>query len=182
MSWGAPARIFRLSAPLVVVETAHAPTTDDRGGAPRRRRREVLLDDVHLAGHGDRAVGGVAVRPGPHSLELRADGVEELVATPARPYTRSMPMQVCPALLIPPHTAASAALSMSASSATTIASLPPHSMSTGTRPSAQAAITLRPVRLEPVSAILPTPLRHSAAPVSPNPVTRDSTGASGTAS
>ena len=60
--------------------------------------------------------------------------------------------------------------------------MPPHSMSTGTRPSAQAAITLRPVAADPVKAILSTPERHSAAPVSPRPVTRPNTSRpSGTA-
>src|SRR4051794_4961978 len=93
-----------------------------------------------------------------------------------------MPMQVCPALLIPPQTAASAAATTSASSSTIIASLPPHSMSTGVRSSAQAAITLRPVAAEPVKASLSTPARHSAAPVPPKPVTRPRTSAtSGTA-
>src|SRR5918997_638666 len=82
-----------------------------------------------------------------------------------------MPMQVCPALLIAPHTAASAAATTSASSSTIIASLPPSSMSTGVSVSAQVAITVRPVGAEPVNASLPTPARHSAAPVSPNPVT-----------
>src|SRR3954469_10335635 len=82
-----------------------------------------------------------------------------------------MPMQVCPALLIPPHTAASAAAVTSASSSTIIASLPPSSISTGTRFSAHAAMTLRPVGAEPVKASLSTPARHSADPVSPNPVT-----------
>src|SRR3712207_8206928 len=74
-----------------------------------------------------------------------------------------MPMQVCPALLIAPHTAASAAAATSASSATIIASLPPSSRSTGVRVSAQAAMTRRPVGAEPVKASLPTPARHSAA-------------------
>src|SRR5205085_10867032 len=80
------------------------------------------------------------------------------------------------------QTAAVAAASMSASSATIIASLPPHSISTGVSVSAQAAITFLPVRAEPVKAILSTPARHSAAPVSPNPVTSCSTGCSGTTS
>src|SRR4029453_11784443 len=82
-----------------------------------------------------------------------------------------MPMQVWPALLIAPHTAASAAATTSASSSTIIASLPPSSMSTGVRVSAQAAMTLRPVGADPVKASLPTRARHSAAPVDPSPVT-----------
>src|ERR1700710_2508459 len=56
-----------------------------------------------------------------------------------------MPMQVCPALLIAPQTAPSAAATTSASSSTIIASLPPSSMSTGVSVSAQVAITFRPV-------------------------------------
>ena len=51
---------------------------------------------------------------------------------------------------IAPHTAASAAASRSASSATISASLPPPSMSTGVRVSAQAAMTFLPVAVEPV--------------------------------
>ena len=80
-------------------------------------------------------------------------------------------MQVWPPLLIAPHTAASAAATTSASSSTIIASLPPSSISTGVRVSAQAAMTFRPVGAEPVKASLPTPARHSAAPVEPSPVT-----------
>jgi hypothetical protein len=95
---------------------------------------------------------------------------------------RSTPVQVCPALLHAPHSAASAAASRSASWSTTIASLPPPSMTTGVSVSAHAAITLRPVAGEPVKAILSTPARHSAAPVSPRPVTTCSTGWSGTTS
>src|SRR3954449_6841862 len=93
-----------------------------------------------------------------------------------------MPTQVWPALLIPPHTAAVAAASTSASSSTIIASLPPHSISTGVSVSAQAAITFLPVAADPVNAILSTPARHSAAPVSPKPLTSCSTGCSGTTS
>ena len=64
-----------------------------------------------------------------------------------------------------------------------MASLPPHSISTGTRFSAHAAMTRLPVAVDPVNAILPTPrARHSAAPVSPKPVTTCSNGAWGTAS
>ena len=58
--------------------------------------------------------------------------------------------------------------------------MPPHSITHGVRVSAQAAITLRPVAAEPVKASLSTPARHSAAPVSPKPVTSCSTGCSGT--
>src|SRR5215213_135497 len=93
-----------------------------------------------------------------------------------------MPMQVCPALLIEPHTAASAAATTSASSSTIIASLPPSSMSTGVSVSAQVAMTFLPVGAEPVKASLPTPDRHSAAPVEPLPVTTwKASSASGTA-
>ena len=60
---------------------------------------------------------------------------------------------------------------------TIIASLPPHSISTGTRFSAHAAITLRPVDAEPVKAILSTPARHSADPVPAEPVTSCTTSA-----
>src|SRR3954447_21957683 len=93
-----------------------------------------------------------------------------------------MPMQVCPALVIEPQTAASAAAATSASASTMSASLPPASMTTGVRFSAQAAMTRFAVAVEPVNAILPTPERHSAAPTSPSPCTACSTGCSGTAS
>ena len=89
-------------------------------------------------------------------------------------------MQDCPALDMPPQTAASAAAGMSASASTSSASLPPPSMMTGTSPSAQACITCLPVAAEPVKAILSTPARHSASPVAPKPVTSCSTGCSGT--
>jgi hypothetical protein len=85
-------------------------------------------------------------------------------------------MQVCPALDMAPHAAASAAASRSASALTSMASLPPHSASTGVRVSAAAAITLRAVAAEPVNASLATPLRASASPVEPGPVTSCSTG------
>src|SRR5881275_468001 len=91
-------------------------------------------------------------------------------------------MQVWPALEQPPHTAAAAAACTSASSSTISASLPPSSSSTGVSVSAQAVMILRPVGAEPVNASLSTPARHSAAPVSPNPVTTWKTGCSGTAS
>ena len=93
-----------------------------------------------------------------------------------------MPVQVCPALEQPPKSAASAAASRSASAATIIASLPPHSASIGVRVSAQVAITFLAVAVEPMKAILSTPERHSAAPVSPSPCTTCSTGCSGTTS
>ena len=51
-------------------------------------------------------------------------------------------MQVWPALVMPPQTAASAAAGMSASASTISASLPPASITTGTRFSAQAAMHL----------------------------------------
>ena len=85
-------------------------------------------------------------------------------------------MQVCPALDIAPQAAASAAASRSASAATSSASLPPHSATTGVRVSAAAAITLRAVPAEPVNAILARPLRASASPVEPSPVTTWNTG------
>ena len=44
------------------------------------------------------------------------------------------------------------------------------------RVSAAAAITLRAVAAEPVKAILATPLRASASPVEPGPVTSWNTG------
>src|SRR5690348_15749463 len=90
-----------------------------------------------------------------------------------------MPMQVWPALAIPPQAAASAAARTSAS-ATIIASLPPHSSSTGVSVSAHAAMIFFAVAVEPVNASLSTPDRHSAAPVGPAPVTSPSTGCSGT--
>ena len=85
-------------------------------------------------------------------------------------------MQVCPALDIAPQAAASAAESRSASAATSSASLPPHSATTGVRVSAAAAITLRAVPADPVNAIFATPLRASASPVDPPPVTTPNTG------
>ena len=49
-------------------------------------------------------------------------------------------------------------------------------MTTGVSVSAQAAITFLPVAVEPVKATFCTPAEHSAAPVSPYPVTTWSTG------
>ena len=91
-------------------------------------------------------------------------------------YTRSVPMQVWPAFDMPPQRAASAAFAMSASSSTMSESLPPASMTTGVRRSAQAAMTFLPVAVEPVKASLSTPDVHSAAPVGPRPVMACSTG------
>src|SRR5271156_7143499 len=54
-----------------------------------------------------------------------------------------------------------------------MASFPPHSTMAGTRLSEHGESTRLPVAVEPVNAILSTPARHSAAPVSPNPVTSD---------
>src|SRR3954466_8324598 len=93
-----------------------------------------------------------------------------------------MPMQVCPALVIEPQTAASAAAVTSASASTISASLPPASITTGVSVSAQAPMTFLAVAVDPVNASLPTPERHSAAPVSPRPCTACSTGCSGTIS
>src|SRR5205823_4405273 len=90
--------------------------------------------------------------------------------------------QVCPALDSPPHSAASTAACTSASASTIIASLPPHSITTGVSVCAQAAITALPVAVDPVNASLSTPARHSAAPVGLKPVTSCSTGCSGTTS
>ena len=78
-------------------------------------------------------------------------------------------MQVCPAFEKAPHAAASAAAATSASSSTISASLPPASMRTGVRFSAQVAITSLPVAVEPVKASLSIAARHRAAPVSPRP-------------
>src|SRR5690606_28835074 len=97
-------------------------------------------------------------------------------------YTRSMPTQVCPALVNAPHTHASAAAARSASAATSIASLPPASSTTGTSRSAHAAMTWPAVAVEPVNDTLSTPDRHSAAPTSPGPCTTENTGCSGTTS
>ena len=91
-------------------------------------------------------------------------------------------MQVWPALDTAPQAAASAAASRSASAPTRKASFPPHSAIIGVRLSAQAAITLRAVALEPVNEILSTALRASASPVPPAPVTSCRTGCSGTTS
>ena len=91
-------------------------------------------------------------------------------------------MQVCPALVIAPQTAASAAAGMSASTSTISASLPPASSTTGVSVSAQAAMTFFAVAVEPVNASLSIPDRQSAAPTSPSPCTACSTGISGTIS
>ncbi len=91
-------------------------------------------------------------------------------------------MQVWPALDSAPQTAASAAASRLASADTSRASLPPHSATIGVRFSAQAAITFLAVFVEPVNAILSTPLLARKLPVSPKPVTSWSTGYSGTTS
>src|SRR5712691_3595610 len=91
-------------------------------------------------------------------------------------------MQVCPALDSAPQTAASAAASRSASPETSRASLPPHSATIGVRFSAHAAITFFAVLVDPVNAILSTPLLARWLPVSPNPVTNCKTGYSGTTS
>ena len=56
--------------------------------------------------------------------------------------------------------------------------MPPASITTGVSVSAHAAITRLPVAVEPVNATLSTPARHSAAPVSPRPVTTWKTGRS----
>src|SRR5690349_564648 len=93
-----------------------------------------------------------------------------------------MPIQVCPALVIDPQTAASAAAFTSASASTISASLPPASSTTGVSVSAQVAMTFLAVAVEPVKAILPTPDRHNAAPTSPRPCTTWNTGSSGTIS
>src|SRR5215207_7028349 len=63
-------------------------------------------------------------------------------------------MQVCPAFDMPPHSAASAAFSRSASSSTISESLPPASMMTGVRLTAHAAMTFLPVAPDPVNASL----------------------------
>src|SRR6266699_5302730 len=89
-------------------------------------------------------------------------------------------MQVWPALDSAPQTAASAAASRLASAATSMASLPPHSATIGVRFSAQAAMTFLAVLVEPVNAILSTPLRARWLPGSPQPVTSCRTGYSGT--
>src|SRR5689334_5490615 len=115
-------------------------------------------------------------KPGRSSLTLDVSRSMKLWYTASATYTRSIPMQVCPALDIAPQAAASAAASRSASAATSRASLPPHSASTGVRVSAAAAMTLRAVAAEPVKAILATPLRASSSPVEPPPVISWSTG------
>jgi hypothetical protein len=88
-------------------------------------------------------------------------------------------MQVCPAFDMAPHAQASTAASMSASAATSRASLPPHSAITGVSVSAAAVITLRAVAADPVKAIFATPLRHRASPVDPGPVISESTCGAG---
>ena len=80
-------------------------------------------------------------------------------------------MQVWPEFWNAPQTAPRAARSRSASAQTIIGSLPPSSSTTGVSVSAAAAMTRLPVRTEPVNTILSTPLRTSASPVAPPPVT-----------
>ena len=83
-------------------------------------------------------------------------------------------MQTWPELNIPPQAAALAARSMSASRRTIIGSLPPSSRLTGVSVSAARAITLRPVRSEPVNWMKST-LSTRAPPVSPIPWTTSKT-------
>ncbi|CAB4333781.1 unannotated protein [freshwater metagenome] len=73
---------------------------------------------------------------------------------------------------------ASTAAAISASRATMTGSLPPHSAIIGVSVSAQSAATFLAVAVEPVKAILFTPLLQSAAPVSPDPVISWNTSAS----
>ena len=92
-------------------------------------------------------------------------------ATGSTTYTRSVDMHTWPAFVNAPQTAPRAARSMSASSQTIIGSLPPSSSVHGTSARPQASAILRPVRTEPVNAILSQPASTSAAPVAPSPVT-----------
>ena len=80
-------------------------------------------------------------------------------------------MQTWPELNIPPQAAALAARSRSASARTIIGSLPPSSRLTGVSVSAARAITLRPVRSEPVNWMKSTASTR-APPVSPMPCTQ----------
>ena len=83
---------------------------------------------------------------------------------------RSTPEQTWPQLKKDAHSAPSTARARSASSSTTIGSLPPSSSVTGTSRSPAAAATRRPTSLEPVKSTLPRPrARTSAAPTSPSP-------------
>ena len=72
-------------------------------------------------------------------------------------------MQIWPELNIPPQAAALAARSRSASARTIIGSLPPSSRLTGVSVSAARAITLRPVRSEPVNWMKSTVVDQGAA-------------------
>ena len=83
-------------------------------------------------------------------------------------------MQIWPEFIIPPQAAALAARSRSASARTIIGSLPPSSRLTGVSVSAARAITLRPVRSEPVNWMKSTASTR-APPVSPIPCTQSST-------
>ena len=102
-----------------------------------------------------------------------------LSATSSTTYTRSAPIQVCPALDIADQSAYSAARSISASAATKTGSLPPHSRTTGTIRSAQAAATFFAVLVEPVNETLSTADSVSAFPVSGKPVTQVKMSANG---
>src|SRR5699024_7667101 len=73
------------------------------------------------------------------------------------------------------------AAATSASAATSIASLPPHSSTTGVRDWAACAITFDAVPVDPVNATLSTPVAIRSAPTAPLPVTVCSTGCSGLA-
>src|SRR3954447_24125724 len=83
-------------------------------------------------------------------------------------------MQIWPEFIIPPQAAALAARSRSASARTIIGSLPPSSRLTGVSVSAARAITLRPVRSEPVNWMKSTSSTR-APPVSPTPWTQSKT-------
>ena len=105
-----------------------------------------------------------------------------LSATLSWTYTRSAPIQVCPALDIADQIVASAARLISASAATITGSFPPHSRTTGVIVVAQDAATNFAVRVEPVNANLSTPLSHRSFPVAPRPVMQVKISANGATS
>src|SRR3954452_10255813 len=83
---------------------------------------------------------------------------------------RSTPEQTWPQLRNAPQSAPSTARERSASSSTSIGSLPPSSSVTGTSRSPAAAATRRPTSAEPVKSTLASPREQtSASPTAPSP-------------
>ncbi len=84
------------------------------------------------------------------ALVRAANRSRKASATDSWTYSRSMEMHSWPAEEKQARTAPAAAFSMSASSSTSMAFLPPSSRETPTRREAAPTATSRPVRVEPV--------------------------------